>query len=62
MALMAQTPQDQGWRALAAQASKEMDEEKLLRSVDQLCNAFDERYKQPQSEHDQNRCARKSAS
>jgi hypothetical protein len=36
---MAQTPQDQGWRSLAAQASKEMDEEKLLRLVDQLCNA-----------------------
>jgi hypothetical protein len=50
---MAQIPENQDWRSLAAQASKEMDEEKLLLLVDQLCSAFDERHKSSQSEHDQ---------
>ena len=52
---MAQTPEGQDWRSLAAQASQEKDEEKLLFLVQQLCNAFDEGHKPPQSEHSQNR-------
>jgi hypothetical protein len=47
---MAPTPEDERWRSLAAQASKEMDDEKLMVLVEQLCSAFDERHKPPQSE------------
>ena len=51
---MAPIPDDERWRALAAQASKEMSDEKLLILVQQLCDAFDEGRKPPQSEQDQN--------
>jgi hypothetical protein len=50
---MAPTPEHQDWRSIAAQASKEMNEDKLLLLVEQLCNAFDERHKRHQPEHDQ---------
>jgi hypothetical protein len=52
---MAHTPESQDWRSIAAQASKEMDDDKLMILVEQLCSAFDERHKPPQLEHDQNR-------
>jgi len=38
---MAPTPENQDWRTIAARASKEMDDEKLLILVQQLCDAFD---------------------
>jgi hypothetical protein len=44
---MAPRPEDEHWRAIAAQASKEMDDDKLMVLVEQLCNAFDERHKLP---------------
>ena len=59
---MAHTPESQDWRAMAAQASKEMDDDKLLRLVEQLCSAFDEQHKPPHSEHGQNRSALEGAS
>jgi hypothetical protein len=62
---MAPIPEDRDWRSIAAQASKEMDEDRLLVLVNQLCSAFDERHKRPQSEHDQSsrfgRCDVKSS-
>jgi hypothetical protein len=42
---MTPRPEDEHWRAIAVQASKEMDDAKLLLLVDQLCNAFDEHHK-----------------
>jgi hypothetical protein len=50
---MAPTPENQDWRDIAAQASKEMDGKKLTILVQQLCSALDEIHK-PQSAHDQN--------
>jgi hypothetical protein len=44
---MAQNPKDQDWQALAEQASKETDGEKLTMLVAQLCGALDEREKPP---------------
>ena len=54
---MAHTPENQDWRSIAAQASKEMDNDRLLLLVEQLCSAFDEQHKPPQSEHRQNSSA-----
>jgi hypothetical protein len=50
---MAPTPESQDWRTIAKQASKEMDDEKLMILVEQLCSAFDECHKSPQSERGQ---------
>lgn len=38
---MAPTPKNQDWRTIATRASEEMDDEKLLILVQQLCDAFD---------------------
>jgi hypothetical protein len=54
---MAPTPENQGWRSLAALASNEMDEEKLLILVRELCNAFDDCHKPPQAEYGRNESA-----
>jgi hypothetical protein len=59
---MAHTPESQDWRSIAAQASKEMDDDKLLLLVEQLCSAFDERHEPHQSEYDQNRYALENVS
>ncbi len=44
---MAQNLSNQDWRSLAAQASTEMDSEKLTRIVAELCSSLDERQKTP---------------
>jgi hypothetical protein len=54
---MAPTPENQDWRSIAAQASTEMDNDKLMVLVEQLCNAFDECHKPTHSEHIQNSSA-----
>ncbi|MGA2005131.1 MAG: hypothetical protein ABSG70_17225 [Terriglobales bacterium] len=41
---MASSPEEERWRALAEQTSKEMDNGKLMILVQQLCNALDERH------------------
>jgi hypothetical protein len=41
--LMAPNPKDQKWYSLAEQASKEMNQTKLMSLVAQLCDALDER-------------------
>ena len=38
--VMAQNLSNQDWRSLAAQASPEMDSEKLTRIVAELCSSF----------------------
>ena len=47
---MAQNSRGQDWQALAEQASKETDAEKMLMLVSQLCDALDERQKPPASQ------------
>jgi hypothetical protein len=42
---MAPNPKDQKWYSLAEQASKEMNPEKLMTLVRQLCAALNERVK-----------------
>lgn len=41
--LLTQNYQDQGWRSIAEQASKETDSKKLIILVAQLCGALDNR-------------------
>ena len=44
---MTQNSKDQDWLAIAEQASKEMNGDKLMILVAQLCSALDERGKPP---------------
>ncbi len=46
---------DADWRSIAEQASKEMNPEKLMALIAQLCSALDERKARPQSQHDEPR-------
>ena len=46
---MTQNSKDQDWLAIAEQASKEMNGDKLMILVAQLCGALDERYKPTQA-------------
>jgi hypothetical protein len=49
---MSQDSKEQPWFSIAERASKEMDAEKLTLLVEQLCNALDERHKEPISERE----------
>jgi hypothetical protein len=49
---MAPNPKDQKWYSLAEQASKEMNQTKLMILVAQLCDALDERIKPHSVESD----------
>jgi hypothetical protein len=46
---------DGDWRAIAEKASKEMDPEKLMILIAQLCTALDARKARPQWQHDEPR-------
>ena len=46
---MVPNPEEEHWRSIAEQASKETDQEKLLFLVRQLCSAFDDRRNVPES-------------
>ena len=46
---------DGDWRSIAERASKEMDPEKLMVLITQLCSALDERRARPPWQHDEPR-------
>jgi hypothetical protein len=46
---------DRDWRSIAEKASKEMDPEKLMVLIAQLCSALDERKARPQCQQDEPR-------
>jgi hypothetical protein len=46
---------DRDWRSIAEQASKEMDPEKLMVLIAQLCSALDERKAKPQWQRNESR-------